>query len=751
MERINLSGNIKDEANGETLVGVAVSIKELKTGVTSNSYGFYSINLPKGYYTVEYSYLGYQTVSQTIELNKPTNLNIELKSTTTEMQEVVVTSKQRDANISENSMSAQQVSINTIRQMPALMGEVDLLKAVQMLPGVLSAGEGTSSFSVRGGGIDQNLIVLDEATVYNASHMMGFFSIFNNDAIKDMTLYKGDMPVSFDGRLSSLLDVQMKDGDSKNFSGTGGIGLIDSRLTLEGPIGSDNNTSYIISGRRTYADLFLKLSSNKDIKSSQLYFYDLNAKISHRFDDKNRIFISEYMGQDVFSNSSAGFNYGNLTLSGRWNHLFSQSLFSNISLNYSRYNYGLLSNFSSDNFDWKYDMKDLSLKADFTYYISPESTMNFGYDATLHELSPGTVTSTSFNYTLPDDNSFEQAVYLSDNCKVSDKLSVKAGLRLTAFSDIGPGTEYTYNQNYNAIDSSVYKSGQIIKTFYRLSPRLGVTFLLDDVSSLKANYSRTNQFMQMASNSTAGTPLDLWFTTDKTVQPQTCDQYALGYFRNFLNNNLEASAEVYYKNMQHTIDFCDNAQLLLNDKLDGQLRFGKSDAYGIELQLQKKEGKLTGWISYTYSRSERTIQGINNNQPYLSPYDRPNAVYVVGNYTLNKNISFGANFVYTTGQSVTYPVARMEIGNLIVPIYSARNAYRMPDYHRLDVSLTWKPASKKKRFWTGEWNFSIYNVYAHKNAWAINFVEDPNNPNETKAEMTYLFTFVPSITYNFKF
>jgi uncharacterized membrane protein len=751
MERINLSGNIKDEANGETLVGVAVSIKELKTGVTSNSYGFYSINLPKGYYTVEYSYLGYQTVSQTIELNKPTNLNIELKSTTTEMQEVVVTSKQRDANISENSMSAQQVSINTIRQMPALMGEVDLLKAVQMLPGVLSAGEGTSSFSVRGGGIDQNLIVLDEATVYNASHMMGFFSIFNNDAIKDMTLYKGDMPVSFDGRLSSLLDVQMKDGDSKNFSGTGGIGLIDSRLTLEGPIGSDNNTSYIISGRRTYADLFLKLSSNKDIKSSQLYFYDLNAKISHRFDDKNRIFISEYMGQDVFSNSSAGFNYGNLTLSGRWNHLFSQSLFSNISLNYSRYNYGLLSNFSSDNFDWKYDMKDLSLKADFTYYISPESTMNFGYDATLHELSPGTVTSTSFNYTLPDDNSFEQAVYLSDNCKVSDKLSVKAGLRLTAFSDIGPGTEYTYNQNYNAIDSSVYKSGQIIKTFYRLSPRLGVTFLLDDVSSLKANYSRTNQFMQMASNSTAGTPLDLWFTTDKTVQPQTCDQYALGYFRNFLNNNLEASAEVYYKNMQHTIDFCDNAQLLLNDKLDGQLRFGKSDAYGIELQLQKKEGKLTGWISYTYSRSERTIQGINNNQPYLSPYDRPNAVYVVGNYTLNKNISFGANFVYTTGQPVTYPVARMEIGNLIVPIYSARNAYRMPDYHRLDVSLTWKPASKKKRFWTGEWNFSIYNVYAHKNAWAINFVEDPNNPNETKAEMTYLFTFVPSITYNFKF
>jgi len=755
-DRISLDGNIKDEANGEALIGVTITIKELKRGTVTNTYGFYSISVPKGNYTVEVSYVGYETISKKIALNKPVKLDLDLKTAANEIKEVIVSTQRKDANVTLNRMSAQQVSISTIRRMPALMGEVDLLKAVQLLPGVVSAGEGTSSFSVRGGGIDQNLIVLDEATIYNASHMMGFFSVFNNDAIKNMTLYKGDIPASYDGRLSSLLDIQMRDGNSKKFSGSGGIGLISSRLTLEGPIGSDK-TSFIVSARRTYADLFMKLSSNEDINTNQLYFYDFNAKINHRIDDNNRIFLSGYLGQDLFKNKDVGFSFGNAALTGRWNHLFSPKLFSNYSLNYSRYNYGLKSSMSNEsNFDWKYNMRDVSLKADFSYFMTPENTLKFGYNAILHNLNPGTVKSTGGatrfdDYLLPDINAFEHALYISDEYQVSKRFAVKAGLRLTAFSSIGSGTVYNYDNNYVAIDSTVYKSGEVIKTFYRLSPRVGVTYLLDNHSSVKANYARTNQFLQMASNSTAGTPLDLWFTAGKNIEPQICNQYAVGYFRNFRNNELEASVEMFYKDMQNTVDFRDHAQLLLNRKLDGELRFGRSRSYGAEFQIQKNQGKLTGWISYTYSRAEHTIQGINNNETYLAPYDRPNTVYVVANYELSNRISFGANFVYATGLPVTYPIARMEFGDVILPVYSKRNEYRMPDYHRLDVSLTWKPKAKKQHAWSGEWNFSVYNVYGHKNAWAINFVNDPDTAFKTKAEMTYLFTFVPSITYNFKF
>ena len=755
-DRISLDGNIKDEANGEALIGVTITIKELKRGTVTNTYGFYSISVPKGNYTVEVSYVGYETISKKIALNKPVKFDLELKTAANEIKEVIVSTQRKDANVTLNRMSAQQVSISTIRRMPALMGEVDLLKAVQLLPGVVSAGEGTSSFSVRGGGIDQNLIVLDEATIYNASHMMGFFSVFNNDAIKNMTLYKGDIPASYDGRLSSLLDIQMRDGNSKKFSGSGGIGLISSRLTLEGPIGSDK-TSFIVSARRTYADLFMKLSSNEDINTNQLYFYDFNAKINHRIDDNNRIFLSGYLGQDLFKNKDVGFSFGNAALTGRWNHLFSPKLFSNYSLNYSRYNYGLKSSMSNEsNFDWKYNMRDVSLKADFSYFMTPENTLKFGYNAILHNLNPGTVKSTGGatrfdDYLLPDINAFEHALYISDEYQVSKRFAVKAGLRLTAFSSIGSGTVYNYDNNYVAIDSTVYKSGEVIKTFYRLSPRVGVTYLLDNHSSVKANYARTNQFLQMASNSTAGTPLDLWFTAGKNIEPQICNQYAVGYFRNLQNNELEASVEMFYKDMQNTVDFRDHAQLLLNRKLDGELRFGRSRSYGAEFQIQKNQGKLTGWISYTYSRAEHTIQGINNNETYLAPYDRPNTVYVVANYELSNRISFGANFVYATGLPVTYPIARMEFGDAILPVYSKRNEYRMPDYHRLDVSLTWKPKAKKQHAWSGEWNFSVYNVYGHKNAWAINFVNDPDTAFKTKAEMTYLFTFVPSITYNFKF
>lgn len=755
-ERYSLSGTIKDEANGEVLIGVSVFVRELKIGVNSNTYGFYSLSIPKGKYTVDFSYVGYQTISQTIDLSASTQLNLELKPATNEMKEVVVTSRRKDNNISSNTMGVSQLGIATIRKVPALMGEVDLLKAVQLLPGVVSAGEGTSSFSVRGGGVDQNLIVLDESTVYNASHLLGFFSVFNNDAIKNMTLYKGDIPATYEGRLSSLLDVQMKDGNSKKFAGSGGIGLISSRLTLEGPIGSDK-TSYIVSARRTYADMFLKLSSDKDVRDNTLYFYDLNAKISHRFDDSNRLFVSGYLGQDVFKNKDAGFSFGNSTFTTRWNHLFSPKMFSNFSLNYSNYNYNLESTpENGTGIQWKYFMKDISFKADFSWYITPENTLKFGYNCTLHNLKPGNVsfksTTTAYeDYNLPDINAFEHALYLSDEAKISDRLSAKAGLRLTGFSSIGKGTVYHFDDNYNVTDSTIYKSGQVIKTYYRLSPRLGLNYRLSEKSSVKASYARTYQFLQMASNSTAGTPLDLWFTSGKNVEPQSCDQFALGYFRNFADNKIEGSVELFYKKMENTIDFKDHADLILNPKLEGQLRFGHSKAYGAEFLLQKNEGKLTGWISYTYSRTERTIYGVNDNRSYLAPYDRPHTFYIVGNYDLSERVSIGANFIYCTGQPITYPIGRMEVGDIVVPIYSKRNEYRMPDYHRMDVSLTLKPKAKPNKKWYGEWNFSIYNLYGHKNPWAINFVNDSDNPNTTKAEMTYLFRFVPSATYNFKF
>jgi Outer membrane receptor proteins, mostly Fe transport len=755
-DRVSLSGIIKDELNGEALVGVNVYIRELKSGTITNTDGFYSVTIPRGRFTVEISYVGYQTQVKVVNLMKSQKVNIELKEDAREIAEVEIRSQRKDANLISNTMGTEELSINTIRKVPTLMGEVDLLKVVQLLPGVVSAGEGTTNFSVRGGGIDQNLIVLDDATIYNASHMMGFFSIFNNDAIRNMTLYKGDIPASYGGRLSSLLDVQTKDGNSKAFAGSGGIGLISSRLALEGPLVKDK-VSCIVSARRTYADLFLKMAPNKDIRDNKLYFYDLNAKVNYRIDDRNRIAISGYLGKDVFKNSYVGFDFGNAAALIRWSHIFSQKFYSNLSLNYSRYQYNLQSEVSeSDDFAWQYWMRDFSLKQDFSWFPLPEHTIKFGYAGVYHWLSPGKVISTTGisagnDFVLPDVNAFKVSVYLLDECQLSERLSAKVGFRLTGFSSIGCGTVYNYDQHYNAIDSTVYKPGQMIKTYYRFSPRLGLTYRINDESSMKASYARTVQFLQMASNSTAGTPLDLWFTAGKNIRPQNCDQFALGYFHNFLHHKVETSVELFYKSLHHTIDFKDHAQLLLNSKLDGELRFGNSHAYGIEFQLQKNEGRLTGWVSYTYSHARNTIYGINDNKSYSSPYERPHTIYVVGNYELSKVLSLGTNFVYATGQPITYPVGRMEIEGAIVPIYSKRNSYRMPDYHRLDLSLTWKPRPKKPRKWEGEWNFSLYNVYGHRNAWAISFEQESNNPYKTRARMTYLFAVVPSITYNFKF
>jgi hypothetical protein len=637
---------------------------------------------------------------------------------------------------------------------PSLLGEVDLIKVLQLLPGVQPTSEGATGFSVRGGSADQNLIILDEATVYNASHLMGFFSVFNNDAVKNVTLYKGDIPAAYGGRLSSLLDVQMKDGNSKKAEFSGSIGTISSKLTIEGPIIKDR-TTFLIAGRRTYADLFLPFAKDKNARDNKLYFYDLNLKLSHIINEKNRLYLSGYSGRDIFKNDFASIGFGNQTASLRWNHLFSQKLFFNLSLIYSKYNYEIGTPADEPtSFIWNSKLQDYSVRFDFTHYLSANHKLRYGATSMYHQFYPGSVqgvgSTTIYNdFLLPAEYALENSLYISDDYKATGKLSIKYGLRLALFQNIGPATVYKYDTDYNPVDSTVYNKSKIFNTYPGLEPRLAFTYLLNDISSVKGSYSHTVQFITLAQNSTAGTPLDVWFPASPNVRPQLSDQFSIGYFRNFKKNMYEVSGEVYYKILGDLIDFRDHAQLFLNQYLEGELRIGRGYAYGIETLVRKDEGRFTGWISYTWSRSFRIIPEINDGYRYCSPYDKPHSVNVVANYEISRRFTASATWVYATGLPVTFPTGRAVVGNAIVPIYSSRNAYRMPDYHRLDISITFK--GKPGRKWHDELNLSVYNVYNRHNAWAINFVRDPVDPNLTYAQKTYLFSIIPALTYNVKF
>jgi len=758
--KYTVSGNIRDGSNGEELLGASIYIRELESGSATNIYGFYSISLPAGNYTFIYSYVGYESVERSIELNKDLSINIELNLKTEVLTEAVITGKRKNNEITKTEMSTMKINYKTLKQIPALFGEVDIIKAIQLLPGVQSTSEGGSGFSVRGGSPDQNLILLDEATVYNASHLMGFFSVFNNDAIKDVKIYKGDIPASSGGRISSLLDVRMKDGNSKRFAGTGGIGIISSRLTLEGPIIKDR-TTFIVSGRRTYADLFIPvyaaISGKDDLKGNKLYFYDLNAKISHRINENNRVYASGYFGRDVFKNEFAKMTMGNQTFTVRWNHLFSKKIFSNFTFLISKYDYELgTPEGEAYSFNWKSKMLDYSVKADLTSYLDANNTIKFGGSMIYHTFDPGMakgVGDETFlnDYIVPMNYALESGIYLSNEQKIGSRFTLKYGLRFSIFNNVGKGTIYNYDDGYNVIDSTVYASGDFFNTYSGLEPRIGMNFILNEISSIKASYTRTNQYIQLAQNSTAGTPLDLWFPSSPNVKPQIGDQVAAGYFRNFKENKFETSVEVYYKHVNNAIDFKDHALLLLNPHLDGELRFGKAWSYGIEFLLKIPEGKFNGWISYTLSKTQRKIPEINNGNAYNAPYDKPHDVSIVMNYLIDERKTLSVNWVYATGAPVTFPTGRAEYGGKIVPVFSERNSYRMRDYHRMDVSFTIKGKFKPDKKFSHDWNFSVYNIYGRKNAWAINFQQDPTNPNVTYAEMTYLFSIVPSVTYNFKF
>ena len=666
-----ISGSIKDAKTGEQLLGATVYIKELKSGVATNMYGFYSLSVPAGNYTLVYSYIGYENFEKKIQLKENTTVNVELQPKSKDLKEVEITAKRNNENVTKNEMSVVRMDAKTIRKIPAFMGEVDVIKALQLLPGIQTTSEGSSGFSVRGGSPDQNLILLDEATVYNASHLLGFFSVFNNDAIKDVKIYKGDIPMNYGGRLSSVLDVRMNDGNQKNFSATGGIGTISSRLTLEGPLLKDK-TSFILSGRRTYFDLFLPLSSDKNIRDNVLYFYDFNAKIAHTINENNRFYFSGYFGRDVFNNNFSKLTSGNQTITMRWNHLFSKKLFSNFMFVYSKYDYYLgTPEGEAYSFDWNSKMRDYGFKTDFTLYANPNNTVKFGISSIYHIFEPGSAKGTGsqsmFNeFVVPSSYALENGLYLGNDQKINNKITMKYGLRFSMFQNVGPATIYNYNNNFESIDSTVYKSGDFFKTFTGLEPRFGISYTINDESSVKANYSRTFQYIQLAQNSTSGTPLDVWFPASKNVKPQLCNQVALGYFRNFFGNYLETSVEAYYKKMNNSIDFKDHADLLLNQKLEGEIRFGEATSRGLEVLVKIPEGKINGWVSYTFSRTDRDFPDINNGNTYLAYYDKPHNIAVVFNYEISKRTTFSANWVYYTGSPVTFPTGRAEIGGKIV-------------------------------------------------------------------------------------
>ncbi|HKL07983.1 MAG TPA: TonB-dependent receptor [Bacteroidales bacterium] len=750
-----ISGHITDKS-GEELIGATVYVKSLKTGTVTNIYGFYSLTIPENNYQIIYSYVGYETQIKNVALNQNKRINIVLKEKAETLDEVVITAESKDVNVAKAEMSTMKIQAKEIKKIPAFMGEIDVIKAIQLMPGVQSASEGSSGLNVRGGSADQNLILLDEATVYNASHLMGFFSVFNNDAIKDVKLYKGDIPAAYGGRLSSLLDIRMKDGNNKEFHANGGIGTVSSRLTIEGPMVKDKG-AFIISGRRSYADLLLMFSSDENVRKNQLYFYDLNLKGNYKINEKNRIYLSWYLGRDVFDYDDLyGFSWGNKTFTLRWNHLFSEKLFSNFSVILSDYDYELGQSSEEQGLKWTSNLEDIKLKADFSYYPNTQNTIRYGVAGTIHHFNPGLVkgvgNQTMYNeLKMPESNALEWAVYLSNKWQPNEKLTVNIGLRGTVFQNMGESTVYNFNEDYQKTDSTVYSSGEIYNTFWGLEPRLNFKYSLNNQSSIKGSYSRTKQFIHLASNSTAGSPLDIWMPSSPNINPQIADQFALGYFRNFHENTLETSIEAYYKDMDHQIDFRDHAELLLNPEIEGEFRTGYAWSYGLEFLIRKQTGKFTGWISYTLSKAERKIPAINQGKVYPASYDKPHNIAIIASYDFSQRLNAAANWVYSTGSPVTFPVGRYEYGNMIVPIYSDRNKYRLPDYHRLDLSVTYKFGVDKTRGLRSELNLSVYNVYNRKNTWMITFSQDDKDPNVTNAEKIYLFPILPSVTYNFYF
>lgn len=768
-EKFTLSGNVKDLTDGEDLIGLTIFVKELPgTGTVSNVYGFYSLTLPKGEYTIQYSYVGYKTQEFKINFNQNIKKNIELGSDANDLEVFEITAEKEDENIRNTEMSVTKIDMKEIENIPVLFGERDVMKTIQLMPGVATGGEGSAGFFVRGGSTDQNLILLDEAPVYNASHFLGFFSVFNSDAIKDVKLYKGGMPAEYGGRLSSVMDIKMKDGNSKKMAVSGGIGLISSKLTIEGPIVKDKG-SFIISGRRTYVDVFTKLSSNEATKNTELYFYDLNLKANYRLGEKDRVFLSGYFGKDVLGlQDQFGIDWGNATATLRWNHLFNEKLFSNTSFIYSNFNYKI--GIDAAEFEIASKIQDLTIKEDIDFFLNDKNTIKFGGSVVHHTFAPGEFSSTGElnninELAIEKRYSFENGLYISNEQKITDLLSVTYGLRYSNFTQVGPGEIYTYNEDGSISDTTNYSSGQIVSAYNGLEPRISTKLQLNEFSSLKASYARSNQYLHLLSNSSAGSPTDTWMPSSNNIKPEISDQVALGYFRNLKNNTYEFSVEAYYKVIDNSIDYKNGAEISLNPTVEGELLFGEGRAYGTEFFLKKRKGKFTGWISYTLAKSEIKFEDLNRGEWYSAKQDRTHDLSVVGMLTLSERVKLSSTFVYYTGNAVTFPTGKYQIDNQTVNLYSDRNGSRMPSYHRLDIGLTLENKKYKeiknletgkiervKKKFESSWNFSIYNLYSQDNAFSLSFEENPRNPSETQITQLSLFPNpLPSVSYNFKF
>jgi len=772
-QKVTISGYIKDKSTGEELIGANVIVKDLKTGTTTNTYGFYTLSLPQGNYNISFSFIGYKEINQNILLDKDKSLNIELESSAFITQEVIVSGEQK-RNIEDSKMSVIKIPVETVKTLPAFMGEVDILKTIQLLPGVQSSGEGNSGFYVRGGGPDQNLILLDEATIYNAAHLFGFFSVFNADAIKDMELFKGGMPAEYGGRISSVLDITMNNGNMKEFDIEGGIGTIASRLTVQGPIKKDK-ASFLISARRTYIDILIKpfIKKTSPFKGSGYHFYDVNAKFNYKFSDKDRIYLSGYYGEDVFTFAStdAGFQmdipWGNGMTSLRWNHLFSSKFFSNTTLVASDYKFRTEVKMEDDEdpdggfqFVQNSGIRDYYIKQDFTWIPNPKHTIKFGGNYIYHIFTPNSL-SASFGSDVIDYSSarkqyaHEAAVYIGDDFKINDRITVYGGLRGSIFNQRGPFTRYVKdNLLIHNIDTITYKKGESVAFYHSIEPRFSIKVGINDKSSFKASFMQNKQYLHLASLSASTLPTDLWVPCSDIVMPQKGRQYAVGYFRNFYNDHYETSVEAYYKDLYNLIEYADGAMPGddVGDNADNYFIFGDGYSYGIELFVKKRTGLLTGWIGYTWSKTERMFDDVDNGNPFPAKYDRRHDLSFTASYKITEKWSAGLVFVYATGSTTTLPLGQYLIDGELVSEYGDRNSYRMDPYHRLDLSVTYQ--HKKTKKWESSWNFSVFNVYNRKNPYFIYFDDEgtvEDGTYRTFAKQVSLFPILPSITWNFKF
>lgn len=790
-QKYTISGYIKDKKNGEDLIGATIAVKETGVATSTNAYGFFSLTLPEGTYTINIQYIGYKQQTSTIELNKNQTLNYSLAEESIQTEEVVITERKVDANVSELKMSKVDININQLKKLPALFGEPDLIKLVQLQPGVVSAGEGTSAFFVRGGAADQNLILYDEAPIYDPSHVGGLLSAFNSSIIKTSELYKGGIPAQYGGRLSSVLDIRSIDGNNRKPTGGVSLGVLAARANVQGPIGpqlfkrprKDSSgveedkpakASFMLSGRRSLVGYLFLI--NPQTRENDVYFYDLNAKVNYNINAKNRVFISTYLGRDVLKfGNNFNFNWGNSTATVRWNHIFNSKLFSNSTFIASRYDYSLGIN---NIFTWNAGINEFTLKQDFNYYINPKNTLSFGFNTAYREFQPGDFLGARPQ--IPDTRlerlaAWDNALYISNKQDVSSRLSFEYGVRLSIFSNIGSqnGTKlFTYRdprniQNIQRVDSSQYGSFEHIQTFINPEPRASARYMLDPQSSIKVSYNRMVQNVHQIISGIVPLPTSFWLPSTKYLKPQIADQFAGGYFRNFKDNMFEFSVEGFYKNMQNAVDFADNSNVFLNPDLPVYIRQGRAWSYGTEFFLIKSKGRLTGQIGYTLSWAERQIDGVNNNRRYFSTYDRRNTINTVATYELSKRWSVGATFTYQTGRPVTLPTGRYIVEGVPIDIISERNGFRLPDFHRLDLSATLKSKQKPNRTWNSELTFSIYNVYNRKNPFTIAVqptTTDVRNSDGTigpgdpipgvqtrEAVLTYVFPILPAVGYTFNF